>query len=135
MVNNKYVIVDGANVAHEEVSASGDPRVSNIVSMRQALIDRGYSPLIIVDATLRHEIDDPEQLESLIDSGIIRQAPAGTDADYFILRTAERQKALVVSNDSFKSYRDEYSWISDRKVPFMIIKGQIELHVPDLPHQ
>ena len=135
MVDKKYAIIDGANVAYEEVSASGDPRVSNIVSMRQALMDRGYSPLIIVDATLRHEIDDPEQLESLIDSGTIRQAPAGTDADYFILQTAERHEALVVSNDSFKGYRDEYSWLNDRKVPFMIIKGQIELHVRDLPYE
>ncbi len=134
-MDKKYVIVDGANVAYEEVSAGGDPRVSNIISMRQALMDRGYSPVIIVDATLRHEIDDPEQLESLIDSGTIRQAPAGTDADYFILQTAERQEALVVSNDSFKNYRDEYSWLNDRKVPFMIIKGQIELHAPDLPHE
>ncbi len=134
-MDKKYVIVDGANVAYEEVSAGGDPRVSNIISMRQALMDRGYSPVIIVDATLRHEIDDPEQLESLIDGGTIRQAPAGTDADYFILQTAERQEALVVSNDSFKNYRDEYSWLNDRKVPFMIIKGQIELHAPDLPHE
>ncbi len=131
----KYVIVDGANVAHEETSAKGDPKVSNIMSMRQALMDRGYSPLIIVDATLRHEIDDPEQLENLMDSGIIRQAPAGTDADYFILQTADRQEALVVSNDSFKRYRDQYSWLDDRKVPFMVINGQIELHVPDLPDE
>ncbi len=134
-MGKKYVIVDGANVAYEETSAKGDPRVSNIVGMRQALMDRGYSPTIIVDATLRHEIDDPAQLENLMDNGTIRQAPAGTDADYFILKTAERQNALIVSNDSFKPYRDQYPWVNDRKVPFMIINGQIELHVPDLPDE
>ncbi len=132
-MGKKSVIVDGANVAYEETSAHGDPKVSNIVGMRKALMDRGYSPMVIIDATLRHKIDDPEQMESLIDSGAIRQAPAGTDADYFILKIAKRHKSLIVSNDSFAAYRDEHSWIDDRKVAFMIIEGQVELHAPDLP--
>lgn len=122
-------VVDGANVAHSAPS-DGDPRISNIVAMRKALIDEGYDPVIVVDATLRHEIDDPEQLEALLDSEKIRQAPAGTDADYFVLEIADGNDAVVISNDLFEDYEDEYPWIEQRRIPFMIVRGEVHLYEP-----
>lgn len=115
-------------MAYAELSASDKPRVSNLVAVRSALEERGFEPIIIADASLRHEVDDPRQLEALIDELDVRQAPAGTDADYFILETADRYKAQVVSNDEFESYRDEYPWIEERRVPLMIVNGQVEFY-------
>ena len=122
-------IVDGANVAHSSPS-NGEPRLSNIVAMRKALIDEGYDPVVIVDATLRHSIDDPEQLEALLESEEIRQAPAGTDADYFVLKIADENDAVVISNDLFEDYEDQYPWIEERRIPFMIVRGQVHLYEP-----
>ena len=70
---------------------------------RIAVVDgsnRGYDPIVIVDAALHHEVDDADQLEVLIRDQTIRQAPAGTDADRFILLTADEQDAVVISNDT-----------------------------------
>lgn len=92
---------------------------------------KGYDPAIIIDASLRHEIDNPRQLEALIDDKTIRQAPAGTDADYFILEVAEDDDAIVVSNDDFGEYEHEYNWIEGRRVPLMIIENQAEICRPD----
>jgi hypothetical protein len=120
--------VDAANVAYAELSATDKPKVSNLVVVRRALEERGYEPISIADASLRHEVDDPRQWEALIDRQDIRQSPAGTDADYFILETADRYDARVVSNDEFDSYRDEYPWIEERRVPLMIVNGQVEFY-------
>ncbi len=129
------IVIDGANVAYIEPSAAGEPKVSNIVAVVQELRSRGLDPLVIVDASLRHEVDDPEQLDALIDDQTIRQAPADTDADYFVLEIAEEKNASVVSNDRYEPYQDEYPWIEERRVPLMIVKGQVHLYdssvVPD----
>lgn len=132
-VNTDSLVVDGANVAYAELSHAGDPKVSNLVAMNEALQQEGYEPIVIIDASLRYDVDDPDQLEALLDDHACRQAPAGTDADYFILETADRLEAWVVSNDEFEDWLDDYPWIEERRVPFMIIRGEIELYSPYLP--
>lgn len=128
----RQVVVDGANVAYEERSKSGTPRLANLVGLRKDLEDRGFAVIMIVDASLYHEIDDPDQLDALIDNGTIHQAPAGTEADYFVLKIADENNALVVSNDRFQQYQDEYPWIEKRRIPYMIVEHTIHLHEPDL---
>jgi hypothetical protein len=125
------IVVDGANVAWSEQTRDGKPKVSNIVIMRRALEEEGYDPIIIIDASLRHDVDDPDQLEGLIDGQHVRQSPAGTEADYFLLMTAGQQNSKVVSNDTFESYRDDYPWIWERRMPYMIVEGKVQLYRKD----
>jgi len=125
---SRTVVVDGANVAYAELSDEGVPKVSNLVAIYQVLERRGYDPIVILDASLRHEVDDPRQLEGLLAHPPYRQAPAGTDADYFVLETADRLDGYVISNDEFEGKEGEYPWIEERRVPFMIIRGQVELY-------
>ena len=120
-------VVDGANVAYEEATDSGDPKVSNLVAMRSELERAGYDPIIVVDASLYHSVDDPAQLEALLDDHRVHQAPAGTDADVFVLAIAAEQDAVVVSNDQFETHRDEHPWIDERRLPFMIVRGEVYL--------
>lgn len=100
------------------------------VALRRELRERGYEPIVIVDASLRHEVDDPDQLEALIDDKSIRQAPAASAADTFILKEAEALGCLVVSNDTFDRYAERHPWIEERRVPYMIIEGRIHLAGP-----
>jgi hypothetical protein len=132
MAKKSVAVVDGANVAYIEESKEGEPKVSNLVAVRKDLEARGYEPVIIVDASLRHQVDDPDQLEALMDDQKIHQAPAGTDADYFILQFAEQKDALVVSNDEFEQYQDQFPWIEQRRVPLMIVHGDVQLYGSDL---
>lgn len=57
----------------------------------------------------------------------VRQAPAETDGDAFVLAIAEEHDAVVVSNDRFEPYRDRYPWIEERRLPFMIVRGDVYL--------
>jgi hypothetical protein len=126
-------VIDGANVALQERTHEGKARMESLMKMRSTLEERGYRPIIIVDASLRHDIDDRRQFEHMEDDGVIYQSPAGTQADYFVLRTAEEQNAIVVSNDRFKDYRDQFPWLREpgRRVPFMIVGGDIMLYCPE----
>ena len=128
MSSQRVAVVDGANVAYLETSAKGKPRVANLVAVRRALERRGYDPIIIVDASLRHHIDDEARLENLIGDQVARQAPAGTDADYFVLETADRFEGMVISNDAFERFRERYPWIEARRIPLMIIRGKVEFY-------
>ena len=122
------VVIDGANVAYEEKSAGGKPRLSNLLKVKREMEERGFDTVIIVDASLKYDIDDQTQMQSLIETQHIRQVPAGTDADFFILDIADQHGARIVTNDQYRDYRDRYPWIQDRRLPYMIVKGEVHLY-------
>lgn len=124
----KVVVIDGANVAYEERSAGGKPRLSNLLKVRRELEERGLEAVILVDASLKYDIDDQEQLETLIRSQQVRQVPAGTDADYFIIQFADQLDAVIVTNDRYKDYAEQYPWVQERRLPYMIVKGEVVLY-------
>ncbi len=120
---SQVVIVDGSNVAF---STEGDqPRLANILAVRDKLREEGLEPVIVADAALRHTIDDRAQYEKLVDEGVVRQAPAGTDADYFILSFARELDARIVSNDRFRDRIKEFREAQDRVIRYMIVDGQV----------
>lgn len=131
-MSSDLICVDGSNVAWEAPTSDRRPRVGNIMAVSRLLEALGFSPLVIVDASLKHHADDPEQLEALFNAGRILQAPSGTVADWFLLRTAQQHDAQVVSNDEFEQYRAEFDWIKRRRVPFMIVGDTVELYFPKL---
>lgn len=119
------VVVDGSNVAH---SSEGE-RVwlSNIVAVCDKLRGEGYEPLVLADAALRHQIDDRPGYERMVEAGEIRQAPAGTDADYFILAFARELDASIVSNDRFRDRLKGFPDATSRLIKYMVLKGEVVL--------
>src|SRR3954471_9835403 len=119
------VVVDGSNVAH---SSEGDqPLLSNIIAVCDKLREEGYEPLVLADAALRHQIDDRAGYEKLVDDAAIRQAPAGTDADYFILSFARELDASIVSNDQFRDRRKAFPDAASRLIKYMVMRGEVVL--------
>jgi hypothetical protein len=122
---SSLVLVDGSNVAH---SSEGElALLSNITAVCDKLREEGYEPLVLVDAALRHQIDDRAEYERLVDRGAIRQAPAGTDADYFILSFARELDAAIVSNDRFRDRRKSFPEAARRLIKYMVLKGEVVL--------
>ena len=119
----RIAIIDGSNVAH---STEGDVvRLENIRLVAAKLVEEGYEPVIVADAALRHQIDDKAAFEQMVDDGRIRQAPAGTDADYFILSFARELDAAVVSNDRFKDRLEAFPEARDHVVRYMIVNDEV----------
>jgi hypothetical protein len=120
----RIALIDGSNVAHE---GEGGARLENIRLLCEKMEGEGYQPVVVVDASLRHQIDDEKGYEALVQSGRIRQAPAGTDADYFILSFARELGASVVSNDRFKERQKEFPEVRDQVIRYMILEEEVVL--------
>jgi hypothetical protein len=50
------------------------------------------------------------------------------DGDSFILRLSAQNGSLILTNDLFKEFREEFSWIDQRRVPYSILSGELYLH-------
>jgi hypothetical protein len=122
---SNVVLVDGSNVAHS--TEGGPPMVANLLAIRAKLVEEGLEPIIVADAALRHQIDEPARYEKMIDDGMVRQAPAGTDADYFILSFARELNASVVSNDRFRDRMKAFPDVRDRIIRYMILQDEVVL--------
>ena len=123
--DERIVLIDGSNVAH---SSEGErARLANILIVAEKMREEGMEPIIVADAALRHQIDDRGEYERLVDEGKIRQAPAGTDADYFILSFARELGASVVSNDRYRDRIAKYPEVEDRIIRYMILADEVVL--------
>jgi hypothetical protein len=121
----EVVVVDGSNVAYAEEGEG--PQLASIRAVCAKLEEEGLRPLVLVDARLRHTIDDPDGYEEMVEDGRIRQAPAGTDADYFILSFARELDARIVSNDRFRDRASGFPGTADRLIRFMVVDGEVVL--------
>jgi hypothetical protein len=122
---SRIAIIDGSNVAY---SSEGDQaHLENITLICDKMVEEGYKPIVVVDAALRHHIDDRRGYEQMVEDGKIRQAPAGTDADYFILSFARELEAAVVSNDRFRDREKAFPEARDRVIRYMIVNGEVVL--------
>ena len=123
VASSRIVLVDASNVAH---STEGErPRLENIMLVREKLREEGLEPIVVADAALRHRIDDRAGYERLVEGGTVKQAPAGTDADYFILSFARELEASIVSNDRFRDRIDKYPEVRERIIRYMIVAGEV----------
>ena len=124
-MSKPIVLVDGSNVAH---STEGEKaQLANILAVREKMTEEGFEPVVVVDAALRHQIDDRAGYEQLVESGVVRQAPAGTDADYFILSFARELDARIVSNDRFRDRLDAFPDAGERLIRYMIVEREVVL--------
>jgi hypothetical protein len=96
------VLVDGSNVAH---ASEGEALLDNIRVVCAKLREEGYEPVVV--------------------AGSIKQAPAGTDADYFILSFARELDASIVSNDRFRDRQKAFPDAAKRLIRYMVVKGEV----------
>ena len=120
----RRAIVDGSNVAH---AGEQGARLATLLAVRDELLEEGFEPIIVADAALRHQLDDKVGYERLVDDGGIQQAPAGTDADYFILALAKGLGASIVSNDRFRDGGRLADEAKKRQIRFMVVAGEVVL--------
>ncbi len=113
----RQVVVDGSNIATEGRSL---PSLRQLDEAVRAFIEERTEDdhiVVVVDATFEHRIDRSERkaYREALDAGELLTPPAGTigRGDKFILEIADKSGAVVLSNDSFQEFQDEYEWLFD----------------------
>ena len=98
-------VVDGSNIANMSRSSRG--KLAYIAQIRRASWEEGYFPVIvIVDASLRHQIDQPDELMAMVERGEIRMAPPGTSADLLLIEETRERGATLITNDRMTNWPD-----------------------------
>lgn len=106
----KIVLVDGSNVAFFTPTSKGLGRFGNLQAFMKYLDElhekKCIKYQILVDASLKHRINNKKKLELAINTGKIIQCPSKTEADYFILEYYKRHKdnVIIISNDNFADH-------------------------------
>jgi hypothetical protein len=91
-------VVDGSNISN--MTHGRKASLDYLKQVRKSAWSEGYFPVItIVDASLPHQIDEPDELLAMIERGEVRIAPSGTPADALLIEEAEHLQAVLLTND------------------------------------
>lgn len=132
------VVVDGSNLATE---GRVTPSLTQLDEAVRAYHEEnpGAEIIVVADATFEHRAATNERgrfAEAML-AGEIVTPPAGAvgRGDAFILKIADRIDAVVLSNDSFQEFHDEYPWLFDvgRLVGGKPVRGVGWIFTPRLP--
>jgi hypothetical protein len=110
------VVVDGSNFATEGRTTPSLVQLDEAV--RSFLEENPSAEIIVVaDASFEHRVAPGERarFKDAELAGEIVTPPAGAvgRGDAFILKIADRISGVVLSNDSFQEFHDEYPWLFD----------------------
>jgi Zc3h12a-like Ribonuclease NYN domain len=132
------VVVDGSNLATEgRVTPSFTQLDEAVTAFREE--NPGADIIVVADATFEHRMATNERSRFTDASlaGDIVTPPAGAvgRGDAFILKIADRIGGVVLSNDSFQEFQDEYPWLFDvgRLIGGKPVRGVGWVFTPRIP--
>jgi hypothetical protein len=101
-------VVDGSNVANMSHQARG--KLEYLEQIRRSAWAEGYFPVVVfVDASLRYQIDQPDQLMRMVEDGRITMTEPGTPADPVLIREALARDAVLITNDRMEDWPEAKS--------------------------
>ncbi|KZX15362.1 NYN domain-containing protein [Methanobrevibacter filiformis] len=121
------VVIDASNVASYKRDENSKPKLNYILSAVKALEQKNNEFIIVADASLKHEIDDKDKYNQLLEEKTIEQVKPGHNADQYILNIANEKNAKILSNDLFREFRDEFHDINNMRIPFSFKDDRIIL--------
>lgn len=110
------VVVDGSNLATEGRTT---PSLAQLDEAVRAFTEENprAETIVVADATFEHRVAESERtkFKDAELAGEIVAPPAGAigRGDAFILKIADRIDAVVLSNDSFQEFHEDYPWLFD----------------------
>jgi uncharacterized protein YegL len=122
------LLLDGMNISFWRADCQSDIAIT--LSLARELQKRNIPFLVYFDATMRYQKNlEQDKFEQLLkdDPEHFVMIPAGIRADDFILQHADRTGSNVISNDCFRDFAKQYSWVGDRSRFYrgMVIKNRI----------
>ena len=132
------IVVDGSNLATEGRTVPSLVQLDEAV--RSFMEENPHTEVIVVvDASFEHRVATSERarFKEAELAGEIVTPPAGAigRGDAFILKIAQRINAVVLGNDSFQEFHEEYPWLFDanRLIGGKPVKGVGWVFTPRIP--
>jgi len=129
----RRIIFDIANYAFHNCRDC-IPKLENI-DLIFATIPGDYEILGIADNSLYKKLSENDRKrykEQYLIPELIYEAPAGVQADDFLLTFSYTNNDYISSNDQFMDHEwPPRDWIISHRIPFMIIKKQLILRFPN----
>ena len=117
------IYIDGSNVAwnNQNKENGGTPHSENIKIVVEALRNKGFTNVVaLCDSNLQYIIDDPEIYKELVNNKILSRVRGRTVADYWILKFKKDRDISIVTNDSYREFRDGYKDLDSHLVKFQV---------------
>jgi hypothetical protein len=115
------VAIDGSNVCFVEGSNPKRFELDRLERLRSQVLGMATGidliVRIFVDATLPGSLSaqENERLDRMRERDEVQKTPAKQAADTFLLDWADRNHAIVISNDLFREYWKRYPWLQSHK--------------------
>jgi len=132
-----WIVVDGSNVMHWQ---DNTPQLAPLLCVIEDLKKRGFAPGVVFDANAGYKLfgkylDERELSRMLVlPLNQLLVVPKGIQADPYIIETALKFNAPIVTNDRFRDWAETYPEVTE---PGFLIWGGIKegkpwLRYPDL---
>ena len=118
-------LVDASNVVRATKNRYGKGELRNLLGLKAELRRLGFFPIeIIADASLRHNVDDINAYNEMVNRGEVEVVVPGTEADEVLVRKFQGGGGYVVTNDArfhFKVSPD----LAPPSIAFRIVAGTV----------
>ncbi len=133
-ISSDIIYLDGSNVAYNSANREdkNKPKLKNIKLVAEELIKLRFKEIrVIADASLRHKLEDKNNLDDLKKIVKYMESPANTSADEFLLESLKKDKCYIISNDTYREWKIKDVWVAENidqlRIPFMIDSGKVTL--------
>jgi hypothetical protein len=126
-MNKEKAIIDGSNVVYLQAPQVRRPNIKNISAIARAVEASGREPIIVIDPSIRSVLADADEFERLMSDPRIMTVPPGQETSRFVLETARELDAVMVSNNTYVEYYEDYPWIEQRRIPVAAVSGSVLL--------
>lgn len=120
------ILIDGSNVMHWQ---DNSPQLAPLLLVIEKLIGEGYAPAVVFDANagwkLKNRYLDDADFAALLllPTAQVFVVPKGSQADPYLLDTARRFNARIVTNDRFRDWAEAYPEVL---APEFLLRGRVE---------
>jgi hypothetical protein len=125
-VKKEKAVLDACNIVRLG-SPHRKPSIKNILAVMDAVHASGRQPIIVLDEAMLSALGEAQELSTLLLSPCVISIPAGSDARRAVLQIAQENDAIIVSNDAYVDYWEEYPWVELCRLPVAVVDGAVFL--------
>jgi len=131
-MNTQALVIDGNNVI---LSLDHRKGYLNCLLLLLERISSFFEIYPVVSREIFYRIDRPRKLKERVNQNQILVTPPNVDTDLYILEIARQLDAYVLSNDQYRQYRNNYSDVIKKRIPFMVFRdhqGVLRFILPEM---